>query len=85
MNTLSDQEKESTPLISKSTIPSPVVDTRKHYQKQLAVCLILASTICERTAFFSIATNLVLSLSTNTSLKWQHSNTIYAAAIYSGK
>jgi hypothetical protein len=49
-----------TPLIPKSGIPRPVRDSRETYQKQLAVYLILASTVFERIAFYVLAANLAL-------------------------
>ncbi len=49
-----------TPLISKSGIPTAVRDIRETHEKQLAVYLILASTVFERIAFYVLAANLAL-------------------------
>ncbi len=52
--------EEITPLISRSGIPTTVRDTRQRYQKQLAVYLILASTLFERIAFYILAATLAI-------------------------
>lgn len=49
---------ERTPIILRHEVPSPVRDTRESYQKQLAIYLILASTLIERIAFYTIVATL---------------------------
>ncbi len=58
-------EEEAAPLIPRYGIPAAVRDTRKPYQKQLAVYIILASTLFERIAFFALTTNISLTLKSN--------------------
>jgi hypothetical protein len=52
--------EEIVPLISIHGIPTTVRDTREAYQKQLAVYLILASTLFERIAFYILAATLAI-------------------------
>jgi hypothetical protein len=63
MNT--SYEEEITPLISRYGIPTAVRDTRKSYQRKLAVYFILASTLFERIAFFALPTNISHTLKSN--------------------
>ncbi len=65
-------EQETTPLIPRYGIPAPIRDKRKPYQKQLAVYFILASTLFERIAFYSLENNVDLLFSQNitTSTSW---------------
>lgn len=58
-------EDEAAPLIFRYGIPRGVRDTRKPYQKKLAVFLILACTLFERIAFYSLTTNISLTLIVN--------------------
>jgi hypothetical protein len=51
-----------TPLIPVSGITTAARDTRRPYQKQLAIYLILASTLFERIAFYSLAANFAPSI-----------------------
>ena len=53
---------DHTPLISVIGIPAIIRDNREPDQKQLAIYLILASTLFERTAFYSLAANFAPSL-----------------------
>lgn len=54
-----DNEQNMTvPLISRASIPNPVKDDRKPYQKQIALYIILACTLFERFAFYTLAANL---------------------------
>jgi hypothetical protein len=80
-----EEEEEEAPLVSRYGIPIALRDNRKPYQKQLAVYLILASLICERIAFYSIAANLVLSLGTKAPIKWSYENILMASFIFFGK
>jgi hypothetical protein len=78
-------KEEAAPLIPRHGIPTAVRDNRKPYQKQLAVYLILASLLCERIAFYSIAANLPLSLGPNAPIPWNYENILIASFIFSGK
>ena len=55
-------QEETVLLISRSGIPSAVQDKRSLYKKQLAVYIILASTLFERIAFYILASNLAYNL-----------------------
>ncbi len=85
MDTSYEEEEEETPLVSRYGIPIALRDNRKPYQKQLAVYLILASLLCERIAFYSIAANLPLSLGPNAPIPWNYENILIASFIFSGK
>ncbi len=80
-----EEEEEVIPLVSRPGIFSPVRDIRQNYERQLAVYLILASILFERIAFYSIATNITVTLQSNQTFKWspQHSSTV--SNIFSGK
>ena len=60
-------------------------DTKKLGQKQLAVYLILASTLCERLAFYSLSSSLVSYLTNPASLKWSHDLSVATLNIFYGK
>lgn len=79
-----DEEQEAAPLVPRPGIPTAIRDTRKPYQKQLAIKLILASLLFERISFYSIAANLVTSLGSNSILKWKYPDTLIATFIFSG-
>lgn len=53
---------DNTLLIPIIGIPAPIRDNRQPYQKQLAIYMILASTLFERAAFYSLAANFAPSL-----------------------
>jgi hypothetical protein len=76
---------DSTPLIHNYGIPIPVRDTRKLYQKRLAVYLILASTLCERIAFYTLAANLTLSLDSDKLPYWKSENPSIMTFIFIGE
>jgi hypothetical protein len=76
---------DSTPLIPNYGIPPPVQDIRKPYQKQLAIYLILASTLFERIAFYTLAANLALSLESDKQPYWKSPNSSVATFIFIGK
>jgi hypothetical protein len=79
-------EEESTSLmISYYGIPTTVRDTRKAYQKQLAIYLILASTLFERIAFYRIAAHITVTLQLSEFLHWNSLNSLIASTIFSGK
>lgn len=78
-------EEEAVPLIATGVSHTSVRDTRQPHEKKLAMYLILASTLCERTAFYSILANLVTSLGSGSSLDWNTTNSSIASLIFSGK
>ncbi len=75
----------ATPLIPNYGIPRTAPDTRKRYEKKLAIYLLLSSILFERIAFYSIASDIDFTLQSNQTLNWtsQHSST--ATYIFSGK
>ena len=75
---------ETSLLISRTGIPYDVPDNRRPYQRQLAIYLILASTILERVAFYSLVINLVITLQTS-ELDWDSGNSITVSFIFTGK
>jgi len=79
---------ESAPLISRHGIPALVRDDRTNRQKQLAVFFILATTLFERLAFYSLTTNINLTVISNESDN-NHWNPLYSSTsllyIFSGK
>jgi bacteriorhodopsin len=75
---------ETSVLIPASGVPLAVRDNRRPYERQLAVYLILASTLFERLAFYSLAINLVVTL-TSTELNWDSSTSTTATFIFFGK
>jgi bacteriorhodopsin len=54
--------EEDTLLISNYGIPTAVRDNRRPREKQFAVYIILISTLLERIAFYTLATNLAITL-----------------------
>ena len=81
MNTLELEERR--PLLFIEGIPARVQDFRWPYQKKLAVCFILASTLCERIAFYSLTANIVLLL-TKSDFAWDPSDSATVLYIFSG-
>jgi hypothetical protein len=77
--------EETRPLISIHGIPTAIRDTRQAYQKQLAVYLILASTLFERIAFYTLAAHLTVTLQLPNFLNWNSSNSLIASNIFSGR
>jgi hypothetical protein len=77
------EDQDTTPLISRSDVPPK--DTRQHYEKQLAVYLILISIFCERVAFYSLAYNLVPTLQSNRTFNWSSQHSTTTSFIFSGK
>ena len=61
MNT--SYEAEESPLISRPSTPTVVQDNQQSRKKQLAAYFILASTLFERVAFYTLAANLSLHFS----------------------
>jgi len=60
-------------------------DTKKLCQKQSAVYLILASTLCERLAFYSLSSSLVSYLTNPAALKWTPESSVATLNIFYGK
>jgi hypothetical protein len=82
---MSDQRiNETSLLISRTGVPYAKPDNRQSYQRQLAICFILASTALERIAFYSLVINLVIVLQSN-DLSWDPDNSITVSFIFSGK
>ena len=78
---------ESAPLISRYGIPAPVRDSRTPRERRLAIFFILASTLFERVAFYSLTTNMSFTLQSNATVsEW---NPLHRPApalyIFSGK
>ena len=78
-------EDEVALLIFRPGIPASTPDTRKPYEKQLALYIILASIVCERTAYFSLDANLALTLPSNLTLNWTDTNASTASYIFEGQ
>jgi hypothetical protein len=74
--------EETTMLIPTSNVPAR--DNRRVNERQLAVYLVLSSTIFERLAFYSLAINLVVTLKSS-ELKWNSSASTTASFILFGK
>ncbi|CAF1137149.1 unnamed protein product [Rotaria sordida] len=74
---------ETSVLIIDHGVPLPVRDNRHAYERQLAVYFILASTIFERLAFYSLAINLVVTLN-SVELNWDSSTSTTASFIFFG-
>ncbi|CAF0739285.1 unnamed protein product [Adineta ricciae] len=74
---------ETTLLISSIGLSPPVQDNRSRRQRQLAIYLILASTLFERLAFYSLALNLVVTLKSAES-NWDPENSTTASFIFFG-
>lgn len=77
---------EIAPLISRPGIPPPVPDNRPSFHKKLAVFFILASTLFERMAFFSLENYVQLFFKQDdTSGKWNTiSNSMVLLLSFSG-
>lgn len=81
---MATSDEEIRLLISIPGIPSKIRDTRRSYQQKLAVYFILASTLCERIAFYSLVANLVLVLKSS-QFKWNSRNSATALYSFAGK
>ena len=76
---------ESAPLVFTHSITPEIRDDRVPYQKQFSVYFILASTLFERIAFYSLTTSLVLTLQSPELLHWNSRHSATASLIFSGK
>jgi hypothetical protein len=86
MNASYEEEEDGvTPLIHRHATPTAIRDTREPYEKRLAVYFILASILFERVAFYSLANNLVPTLHSNETLKWDLEHSSTASSIFFGK
>jgi dipeptide/tripeptide permease len=75
---------ESAPLIFHASRVLPKTDNRTQFQKRLAVWLILFAVALERFAFYSLAGNLVLFL-TSDAIQWTSLHSVTASFIFFGK
>ena len=75
---------EISPLILRSVRNSKVLDERTENERKLSVWLILLSAGCERLAFYSLAGNLVLFLTSN-NICWSSTHSIIVSLIFLGK
>jgi hypothetical protein len=79
----SDME-ETTVLLPRPGVFLAVTDNRLPHEKSLAVYLILASTLFERLAFYSLVINLVVTLKSS-ELNWSSSTSTTIPFIFLGK
>lgn len=75
--------EETRPSITNDDIPLYSRDTRRLYQKRLAVYLILASIVFECAAYYVLDTNLTRTLQYN-NLHWKESHRTIALYIFEG-
>lgn len=80
-----EENEEAAPLISVSGIPTAVRDIRQPYERQRAVYFILASTLFERMAFYTLAANIALNLESIKDNGGQFSISSIASFIFAGK
>ncbi len=78
-------DEERIQLIYRSNIHTFVPDTRKPYEKRLALYFILASTLFERIAFYALMNILFTTLQWHDPLVWDVHNSHTALYIFSGK
>ncbi len=79
------REDEVPSLFSIPGVPTHVRDTRRPYQKQLAVHLIVACILLERTTFYIVDTSMISTLTFNNTLNWNSTNAERASYIFEGK
>jgi hypothetical protein len=75
---------EISPLIFRPTRIPNIPDERTVFQQKLSVWLILLSAGFERLAFYSLAGNLVLFL-TSDNIQWSSSHSVIVSFIFLGK
>jgi hypothetical protein len=78
-------EDETEPLTPNDDIPTAARDTRRPYQRQIAVYLILASIVFQLTAYYVLDANITSTLNQNTTLNWTDHNSSAASYIFEGK
>jgi hypothetical protein len=76
---------EAAPLIPNDGIPTVVRNTRRSYEKQLAMYFILASILFQTCAFDLFDANLENSLQFNRTLNWTFENSLLGANVFRGK
>ncbi len=76
--------EETAVLLPRTGVPLAVRDNRQPHERKLAIYLILASTIFERLAFYSLAINLVVTLKSS-ELNWSSSTSTTVPFIFFGK
>ena len=81
---IESDEEEVMPLLSSPGSHAVVRDNRTPYQKRLAVYLILASLLFETIAFYTVVTNLIVSLTPNTPRNWEPTHVLIASFIFTG-
>jgi hypothetical protein len=75
----------ATTSIDNDGIPTTVRDTRRPYERQLAVHLILASILFSLAALYSLDIHVADSLDFNKALNWTHHYSSSAEHIFDGK
>jgi hypothetical protein len=83
MNAPSEEETE--PLNPNDDIPTAARDTRRPYQRQLAVYFILVSIVFQLTAYYVLDANMTSTLNQNGTLNWTDHNSSTASYIFEGK
>jgi hypothetical protein len=78
-------EEETVPLNPNDDIPTAARDTRRPYQRQLAVYFILASIVFQLTAYYVLDANIASVLNQNGTLNWTDHNSSTALYIFEGK
>ncbi len=78
-------EEETAPLNSNDDISTATRDTRRPYQRQLAVYLILASNVFQLTTYYVLDSNITSTLNQNGTLDWTYYNSSAASYIFEGK
>lgn len=79
---------ERDPLILSGTrfnVPRPIKDTREHCHQQLAIHLILASTLFERFGFYTLLATLLTTHILPEQFEWQDRSTKTASYLFSGQ
>jgi hypothetical protein len=77
--------EETTPPDSNPGISTAVQDTRQPYEKQIAVYLILASLLFERSAYYILDANVADSIGFNATLNWNSAHVSSIPYIFEGK
>lgn len=81
---IESDDEEVTSLLSSSNSHAAGRDYRTPHQKQLAVYLILASLLFETIAFYTVVTNLIVSMTPNTPRNWAHTDVLIASFVFTG-
>lgn len=78
-----DRIDERVPLIFRTSSSPPPVDNRTQFERKLAVWFILIAVACERLAFYSLAGNLVLFLSSD-AIRWSSIHSVGGSFFFFG-